>query len=299
MEQLIRWAESQGCRCVACQPMSELTSFRIGGPVDAYIVSPNEAVTAQVWACCKEKGIPFRVMGCGTNLLVSDGGLRGVVLRQKPTEPYFDGETVTASAGMSLNRLCVAVRDKGLSGLEFAYGIPGSVGGGAYMNAGAYGGTLSDVVTSVRAITSHGVREYAADELLFAYRHSRFMEEEGIITAVTLRLTFGDRKEITAKMEDLMDRRRTKQPLEYPSAGSFFKRPSNGYASEMIDRCGLKGLSEGGAQISEKHAGFLINRGGATCEQVCRLADRVRQIVKENCDADLEFEVRMWGEAEG
>lgn len=198
---------------------------------------------------------------------------------------------------MSLKRLCQYARDKALTGLEFAFGIPGAVGGAVYMNAGAYGGQMDQVLVSATGLSRTGKRHtFAADRLNLGYRHSVFMDEGDMVVSATLRLTPGDPAEIAARMEELLRRRRDKQPLEYPSAGSFFKRPPGHFAGALIEGCGLKGFAVGGAQVSEKHAGFVVNRGGATAQDVLRLCEAVQERVFREQGVQLEPEVRFIGE---
>ncbi len=298
---LVEYARSLGCEVVEQAVMAERTSFKIGGPADACIGAPNEATAAALLLRCRQEEIPVYLLGNGSNVLVGDRGLRGVVLRLdgRPVSPAVqpDGCTVQCSAGVPLRRLCLFARDKGLSGLEFAYGIPGTVGGAVYMNAGAYGGQMADVLLSATCITATGARTtYVGEDLQLDYRHSVFMETGGMVVSATMRLQPDDAAAIGARMEEYLRRRREKQPLEYPSAGSFFKRPEGHYAGALIEQCGLKGYTVGGAQVSEKHAGFIINRSGATAQEVRRLAQRVQEKVLQECGVELEPEVRFIGE---
>lgn len=278
--------------------MADYTTFHIGGDADWFITAPGEEAAARVLRACRETDTPLLFLGNGSNLLVADAGIRGVVLRLAPDAgaPRREGDTVICPAGMPLKQLCRYARDEGLAGLEFAYGIPGTVGGAVYMNAGAYGGQIADVLTVARVLTDDGtVREVPAAQLALGYRHSALMESGGIVTQAAFTLCPDDREAIAARMEEFMRRRREKQPLEYPSAGSFFKRPPGQFAGTLIEGCGLKGLTVGGAQVSEKHAGFLINRGGATCADVLALARRVQETVYVQRGVRLEREVRTAG----
>ena len=292
-----------GCTTEEQVPMKEHTSFKIGGPADILATAADERAVARAAALCRGEGIPLLLLGNGSNLLVDDGGIRGVTLRlseaagPRETGRKPDGRVeITCPAGVPLKQLCRFARDKGLAGLEFAYGIPGTAGGAAYMNAGAYGGEMKDVMTRVQAVTEAGeIRYYPASSLCLSYRHSDLMENGEIVTAVTVELTTDDPAAIGARMEEFMRRRREKQPLEYPSAGSFFKRPPGLFAGTLIEGCGLKGLTVGGAQVSEKHAGFLINRGGATSADVRELARQVRERVHAAHGVWLEPEVRFVG----
>lgn len=227
---LAAYARTLGCTAEEQVSMIDCTSFKIGGPADVYITAPTEAAAAAVLVRCREEAIPVYLLGNGTNLLVGDKGLRGAVIRLdgRQTAPTLqpDGRTVQCSAGVSLKRLCQFARDKALTGLEFAFGIPGAVGGAVYMNAGAYGGQMDQVLVSATGLNRAGKRHtFSAERLNLGYRHSVFMDEGDMVVSATLRLTPGDPAEIAARMDELLRRRREKQPLEYPSAGSFFKRP--------------------------------------------------------------------------
>lgn len=287
-----------GCEVQEQEPLSAHVTFRIGGAAELLVTAQTDEQVAQTVRLCRETETPLLVLGNGSNLLVRDEGVEGVTLRLAAGSPgwVIRGNEVTVRAGVSLAKLCMAVAEAGLSGLEFAYGIPGTVGGGTYMNAGAYGGQLADVVRNVTALLPDGrLAALSGGELQFGYRHSVFMENGAIVLSVTLALTPADPVVIRAAMAEYMKRRREKQPLEYPSAGSFFKRPEGHFAGALIEQCGLKGLTVGGAQVSEKHAGFLINRGGATCADVLRLSDEVAQRVKEAFGVSLEREVQLVG----
>ena len=287
-----------GCRVQEQERLSAHTTFRIGGAAELFVTASTVEQAGQALCLCRETDTPLLVLGNGSNLLVSDAGVDGVVLRLAAGTPGWriDGTTVTAEAGVTLAKLCVALGEAGLSGLEFAYGIPGTVGGGVYMNAGAYGGQLSDVIRSVTALTPQGETvTIDREELALGYRHSVFMENGMLVWSVTMVLQAGDPAAVRAAMADYLSRRREKQPLEYPSAGSFFKRPAGHFAGALIEQCGLKGLTVGGAQVSEKHAGFLINRGDATCADVMALGDEVARRVKDAFGVELEREVQFVG----
>ena len=298
------------------EPMSRHTSFKVGGPVPLMALPKNEDEVQQVLSTAVlEFGVRPFFMGRGTNLLVSDAGADLLVLKAcdglNRLELLPEGEwpgrrTILAGSGVSLARLAGFALDHGLTGLEFAQGIPGSVGGGVYMNAGAYGGELGQVISSVSSVScpdEEFVREHLNPQ--FSYRHSQFQEGDEFILRASFSLKPGGRAEIKAKMDDLAQRRKSKQPLEYPSAGSTFKRPApvDGqpvYAAALIDQCGLKGLTVGGAQVSEKHAGFVINRGGAACRDIIELMAQVRERVFKETGITLEPEVRYLGlEGEG
>ncbi len=298
------------------EPMSRHTSFQVGGPVPIMALPKNEEEVQQILSVAA-MGFGLRpfFMGRGTNLLVSDAGADLLVVKSydglSRLELLPEGEwpghrTIRAGSGVSLARLANFALEHGLTGLEFAQGIPGSVGGGVYMNAGAYGGEMSQVVSSVSSVSCPGqesVREHVDPE--FSYRHSQFQEQDEFILRACFSLRPGDPAEIRAKMDDFAARRREKQPLEYPSAGSTFKRPApvDGkpvYAAALIDRCGLKGLAVGGAQVSEKHAGFVVNRGGAACADIIAVMAQVRERVLQETGVALEPEVRFLGkEGEG
>ena len=298
-------ARSCGCRVEKNAPMAAHTSFKVGGPADLYIEAPDGLAAAAVVRQCREGDIPLLLIGNGSNMLVGDGGIRGAVLRLAggSVVPCVSGETadggvlVTCPAGLSLKRLCLFARDNALSGLEFAYGIPATVGGAVFMNAGAYGGEMKDVLQSAAAFLPDGTAAVIpADKMKLDYRHSVFMENGGVVTAAVVVLRPDTAEAVEERMEEFLRRRKEKQPLEYPSAGSFFKRPPGHFAGTLIESSGLKGCRIGGAQVSAKHAGFLINRGGATCEDVRRLAAHVQETVFTHHGVRLEPEVRFVGE---
>ena len=278
------------------EPMREHSSFRIGGAAEAFAVAGSEEELTHLAALCREEDIPLLVVGRGTNLLVSDEGVRGVVVRlgEGLSALRAEGDTITAGAGVTLARLAQFAQQHGLTGLEFAHGIPGSLGGAVVMNAGAYGGEMKDVVVSVRCLDDDGViREYGAEALDFSYRHSRFSERGGIVLGAVLSLTPGDGEAIAAKMRELMAKRTASQPLDLPSAGSTFKRPASGYAAAMIDGAGLKGYAVGGAMVSEKHAGFVVNTGGASFDDVLAVMEHVQSTVREKYGVTLEPEIKI------
>ncbi len=292
---LAQQLEALGCRVLVDEPMAAHTSFRIGGPADLFVSATSEQLREAV-RLCRKVNIPYMVIGNGSNLLVSDAGVDGVVLQPSAQDAVFEEEFVIASAGMSLGKLCLEACEHGLTGLEFAYGIPGSVGGGVYMNAGAYGGELADVLEEVTVLDQDGnVLFLHKHELNLGYRHSVFMEKPYTVLKATLRLKADSPTAIRARMDDFLSRRKEKQPLEYPSGGSFFKRPAGHFAGALIEQCGLKGFTVGGAQVSEKHAGFVINRGGATCADVMELCRQVQEKVWETFGVRLEREVQYIG----
>lgn len=291
-------ARSLGCTVTPQASLSERTSFRIGGPAARLVELPSGDAAAPILDVCRQADLPVFWLGKGSNLLVSDRGFDGVVLRlTDAATPIVTGTQIVCPAGVSLMRLCRLACEHGLSGLEFAYGIPGSVGGAVYMNAGAYGGEMKDVLAEAELLLPGGtVETRAADSLSLGYRHSALMEEGGVVLSATVTLTPDDPAAITARMDECMGKRRAKQPLEYPSAGSFFKRPEGQFAGALIEQCGLKGFRVGDAQVSEKHAGFVVNRGHATCEQVKALAREVRRRVREQTGFELVPEVRLLGD---
>lgn len=284
------------------EPMASHTSFKIGGPADVFVTCDDaESLRSALRFVC-ENDIAHYVLGNGSNVLVSDKGYRGVVLRLgkefSEVELCEDGVTIRAGSAVLLSRISAFAASHALSGMEFAAGIPGSLGGALYMNAGAYGGEMKDVVTRVTLLSQDGKTMYTAsgDEMEFSYRHSRAEEDGSIVLGAELLLVQGNKDEIKARIAELAEKRSGKQPLNYPSAGSTFKRPVGGYAAALIDAAGLKGLSVGGAQVSEKHAGFVINTGSATCEDVLQLMDMVKDKVFDLSGIELEPEVRIIGE---
>ena len=276
--------------------MSAHCSFRIGGPAELWLEPGDERELMETLRFLREMGEKPVIVGNGTNLLVRDEGVRAPVIHigEALSNIHIDGERLTAGAGASLSRIATAARDAGLSGLEFAHGIPGSLGGAVVMNAGAYGGEMKDVVASVRYLDETGALRETADAG-FSYRRSRFSDGEGVILGAALRLTPWDPAEIAARMHELWEKRSSSQPLSKPSAGSAFKRPATGYAAAMIDGAGLKGFKLGGAQVSEKHAGFVINTGGATCADVLALMAHIQEAVEREYGVLLEPEVRIIG----
>ena len=279
------------------ESMSCHTSFKIGGAADIFISVRSASELSAVFKKCGELNIPRFVIGKGSNLLVSDLGIEGAVISLSSLNGIsVSGEEITCGAGAALSEVCRAALESSLTGLEFAYGIPGSIGGAVYMNAGAYGGEISGAVLSAECMTADGTLiKVNAEEMNFGYRKSVFKENGMTVIGAVLRLHKGDKKEIEEKMEDYISRRKSKQPLEYPSAGSFFKRPEGYFAGALIEKNGLKGTAVGGAQVSEKHAGFIINRGGATAADVIKLGQRVSDTVLAKDGVKLEREVIFIG----
>lgn len=280
----------------ADEPMAKHTSFRIGGPAKRMAFPKTREQLVVLMGFLQDAGVKPLLIGNGTNLLVADKGLDTVVIDTSAELSHIeltDEGEIAADAGVSLAKLALFAWKNGLTGLEFAHGIPGTLGGGVVMNAGAYGGELKDVVTEVTALYLDGVKVLTPAELDFSYRHSVFSAGEGIVLGAKVKLESGDPDAIKAKMDDLMARRKASQPLELPSAGSTFKRPVGGYAAALIDAAGLKGYAVGGAQVSEKHAGFVVNRGGATFDDVLRLMDHIRSEVLRTSGVELEPEVKI------
>jgi UDP-N-acetylmuramate dehydrogenase len=281
------------------EPMSLHTTMRVGGPTDIFIEPESAEDIAVAVRACREAGAPLMVIGNGSNLVVRDGGIRGAVLHlgEGFSKLESEGEAIRAQGGALLSRVAAEAMRLGLCGMEFAAGIPGSVGGAAAMNAGAYGGEMKDVVREVRAVTPEGgIVRLANGEMRYGYRRSRALEEGLIVAAVELALKRGDAGESRRLAEEYAAQRRQKQPLELPSAGSFFKRPPGNYAGTLIEKAGLKGVSVGGAKVSEKHAGFIVNAGNATAADILALMALVRRKVWEDSGVALEPEVRIVGE---
>lgn len=283
----------------ADEPMKKHTTFHIGGPADYYITPHSAEEIRQVLAGCREHGIPYYILGRGSNLLVSDEGYRGAIVRiyRNYSDIDVEGEQITARSGALLSKIAKEAEKHALTGFEFAAGIPGTLGGAAVMNAGAYGGEMKDVLEEVTVLDGEGrILTLQRDELELGYRTSVIARKGYLVLKARMRLRFGDREEITARMEELKEKRVSKQPLDMPSAGSTFKRPQGNFAGKLIMEAGLKGFSVGDAQVSEKHCGFVINRGEATAEQVCTLMQEVIRRVEENSGVRLEPEVKMLGE---
>ena len=282
------------------EPMKNHTSFKIGGPAAALCVPKDRQQLRELVGFVQREGVDSWYIGNGSNLLVSDKGLNGVAILLDSSfdgEIELDGTVLLAPAGKKLSAVCAAACAAGLTGLEFAYGIPGSVGGAVYMNAGAYGGEMKDRLLWVEYLAPTGeIVRLEQEQLSLSYRHSRFMEEGmqgSCIVRAAFRLQRGEKAAIQSEMDRILNQRRQKQPLEYPSAGSTFKRPQGAFAAQLIDKCGLKGFTVGGAQVSEKHAGFVINTGKATCADVLELTRQVRECVQEKTGYLLELEVRQ------
>lgn len=284
--------------CVAYhEPLAKHTTFAIGGPCDVWLAPYEIGQVQEAWQICQKEGIPIFALGKGSNLLVSDAGMDGVVLSMEHLQALsIQGDTITCQAGMSMEDLCNRACQAGLSGLEFACGIPGTLGGAIYMNAGAYEGEMKDVVVSVQVMTPEGeIKELSAQEAKFSYRHSLLKEQPLLCLSATMRLHPEDKKIIQAKMDDLMERRRSRQPLELASAGSAFKRPTGYYAGKLIIEAGMQGHRIGDAQVSTKHAGFIVNLGQASAQNVVDLIAQVKEAVYAHSGVSLEPEVRLIG----
>ena len=279
------------------EPLSRHTSFKIGGPAEIYAEPETAEQVGELIRFAKEWDIRLLPMGKGSNVLVPDEGLRDVVLHfgSKFSDiKLLDGETVYCEAGASLTKLCHFALEHSLTGLEFAYGIPGSVGGAVFMNAGAYGGEMKDILLYADHFDANGrAGRFSEEELQLSYRRSIYSEGGYLITGAAFHLEKGSREEIKAKMEELLAKRYEKQPMDKPSAGSTFKRPEGAFASALIDQCGLKGLKEGGASVSTKHAGFVVNDGGATCRDVLELMKKIQKKVQEETGFFLEPEIEI------
>nr|WP_027870933.1 UDP-N-acetylmuramate dehydrogenase [[Eubacterium] cellulosolvens] len=294
-----KFQEILGENQVICrEPMNRHTTFRIGGPADYFLTPESAEEIRAVIGYCREVKLPYFVLGNGSNLLVSDDGFRGAVIQidHRMQELTVEGCEIRAQAGVLLSKVAATARDHSLTGFEFASGIPGTLGGGVSMNAGAYGGELKDVLVSVRVLDRDlQLRSLPVEELDLGYRHSRIQDEEMIVTDVTLRLDEGRQEDIVSRMNELREARTLKQPLEFPSAGSTFKRPEGYFAGKLIMDAGLAGFCVGDAQVSEKHCGFVINRGSATAGDVCELIERVQETIREKDGVQLEPEIRFLG----
>ena len=280
------------------EPMKKHTTFRVGGPADV-LVQPDETALAAILALCRQYHVSYSFIGNGSNLLVGDKGIRGVVIEM--TDPMgnieVDGTKITAQAGAMLSKIANTAASNGLGGMEFAAGIPGSVGGAVVMTAGAYGGEMKDIIEKVYVLDENGAQlELDRDALDLGYRHSCIPEKKYIVTKVVLELVPRNEAEIRSEMKELNEKRAEKQPLQYPSAGSTFKRPEGYFAGKLIMDAGLRGYQVGGAQVSEKHCGFVINKGDATAADICQLMRDVADKVQAQFGVVLEPEVKMIGE---
>lgn len=291
------YAFAPRARVLENEPLARHTTFRVGGPADVLFLPESAEELQQAMELAREAGEDCLVIGNGSNLLVRDGGVRGLVIKLAGpmSGVSVEGTAIRAQAGASLSQVSRAALQASLTGLEFASGIPGSLGGALAMNAGAYGGELSQVVREAMVLMDGRVQTLSREELAMGYRTTRVLREGGIVLSAVLDLKEGDASQIAETMDDLNRRRREKQPLSFPSAGSTFKRPEGYFAGALIEQAGLKGYAIGGAQVSEKHAGFLINRGGATASDLLRLIEYVQERVYAQSGVRLETEVRICG----
>ncbi|MDR7871233.1 MAG: UDP-N-acetylmuramate dehydrogenase [Tissierellaceae bacterium] len=281
------------------EPMKKHTSFKIGGPVDVMIIPKTEEQLLNGVKICRDNNIDYYIMGNGSNLLVKDGGIRGVVIKinEGLDNIEINDTKIYSQAGALLTAVSRRAFKASLTGMEFANGIPGSIGGGVTMNAGAYGGELKDIVKKVRVIDNDNkIVEYTNEDMNFRYRGSRVVDEGLIVLGVEIELEHGDYSGIEATMKDLTHKRTSKQPLELPSGGSTFKRPEGYYAGKLIEDSGLKGLIHGGAQVSNKHCGFVVNIDNASCKDVLELISIIQKTVRDNFDVELEPEIKIIGE---
>ena len=291
------YAFAPRARVLENEPLARHTTFRVGGPADVLFLPESAEELRRAMELAREVGEDCLVIGNGSNLLVRDGGVRGLVIKLAGpmSGVSVEGTAIRAQAGASLSQVSRAALQASLTGLEFASGIPGSLGGALAMNAGAYGGELSQVVREAMVLMDGRVQTLSREELAMGYRTTRVLREGGIVLSAVLDLKEGDASEIAETMDELNRRRREKQPLSFPSAGSTFKRPEGYFAGALIEQAGLKGYAIGGAQVSEKHAGFLINRGGATASDLLRLIEYVQERVYAQSGVRLETEVRICG----
>lgn len=281
------------------EPMKNHTTFRVGGPADFFIVPETKEEVKAAVSCCQKNGLPYYIIGNGSNLLVSDNGYRGAVIQifKAMNQVKVEGNTVTAQAGALLSVVANRALDAGLAGFEFAAGIPGTLGGACIMNAGAYGGEMKDVLKEVVVLTPEGeFLTLKADELELGYRTSIIAKKQYVVVEAVICLENGDKEAIKGRMDELREKRVTKQPLEYPSAGSTFKRPEGYFAGKLIEDTGLRGFQVGGAQVSEKHCGFVINKDQATAADIDELMRQVSEKVEEKFGVKLEAEVKRLGE---
>lgn len=296
LNKLIEIADSYQASYEKNAVLAPYTTMKIGGACDILIKANGEDCLLSLINFCTKNSLPYRILGMGSNVLISDKGIRAVVILigNDMSEIIVDGNKITAHAGAKLISVCKKALENSLTGLEFAYGIPGSIGGALFMNAGAYGGEMKDVVTSCNYIENGQLLSMNISDMDLSYRKSYFSENNACITSVSFELEHGDHDEIKAKMNDIMQRRIDKQPLEYPSAGSTFKRPPTDYASRLIEACGLKGKACGGAEVSTKHSGFVINKNNATFNDVLNVVQNVKKKVSDETGIMLECEMLIW-----
>ena len=288
-----------GCPVLQDEPMARHTSFKVGGPADCLVLPQTEDDVMTVLAFAREREMPLTIIGAGTNLIVRDGGIRGIAMSLASEFAAYDveGQRIHAQAGVLLATLCAAAAGCELSGLEWAMGIPGTLGGALVMNAGAFGGDTRSVVETVRVVSPDGeLKQLSVEEMEFGYRTSLLKRGQQIALGATLRLCEGDPAAIQARQREILEHRRRTQPLDLPSAGSIFERPPDDYAGRLIEQAGLKGKRIGGAQVSTKHANFIVNTGGATASDILELIEHVREVVRQRFDVTLEQEVVVIGE---
>lgn len=294
-EKLCGLCDRLNCEYMLSEPLKNHTTFKIGGQAKMLVLINSENALTELLRFLRDNSVKFFILGKGSNILADDSGFEGVILKISNSFSeikLIDENKVYCTAGTPLSELCLFALEHSLTGLEFAYGIPGTAGGALFMNAGAYGGEMKDAVISARYIDKNSeIQETFNEDMKLSYRHSVFSENtDNIIVDMIFQLQKGDKTEIKAKMDELLGKRKDKQPLEFPSAGSTFKRPEGSYASLLIEQCGLKGFTVGGAQVSEKHSGFVINKGGASFDDVMKLTDEVKKIVNEKTGYKLELE---------
>lgn len=283
------------------EPLKNHTTFKVGGNCKIMFYPSSAGDILKVLEVAQQYNLKFAVIGNGSNIIASDSGFDGIIIEfgHKFADTEIQGNTISCKSGLSLNSLCLTALKNSLTGLEFAWGIPGTVGGALYMNAGAYGGEMSDIVMSAEFIDTKrldkGIMTIDKSDMKLAYRKSIFSCSDMIITGVTVRLEDGEQDKIKARMNELISKRKEKQPLEYPSAGSTFKRPEGSYASLLIEQCGLKGTAVGDAEVSRKHSGFIINKGNATCSDIIKLTEIVKERVYEKTGYKLELEPEILG----
>ncbi len=299
LNNIVNVAKKTGCLVFQNEPLKKHTSFKIGGNASLLVVVNDVNALKELMNVCNKENYPILILGKGSNVLADDDGIESVVIKLdgdfKKIE-LIDNETIYCGAGLNLSKLCYFALQHSLSGLEFAWGIPGTVGGAVYMNAGAYGGEMKDVLFECSHIDLNGVEsKFSSEELDLSYRHSVYSCDKYIITGAILKLNKSSMEEIRDKMDDFLNRRKDKQPLEYPSAGSVFKRPIDNFAGSLIEKSNLKGYSIGGAKVSTKHAGFIINKENATANDVKNLIKHIQDKVKQEHNIDLECEVKFIG----
>lgn len=298
IKRLVDKAKEYGCEIKTNEPLSLHTTFKIGGPCKALIIPKSSESISGLIKLSNNLSVKYMIIGNGSNLLFDDKGYNGVIFKignAMQDIKLIDDNTIKADAGATLTKLSIFAAEHNLSGLEFSYGIPGTTGGAVYMNAGAYGGEIKDVIVSCTAVNNVGdIIEFKKEEMKLSYRHSLFQQKDNyIIISATFKLADGEKDDIKSLMSNLMFKRKDKQPLEYPNAGSTFKRPEGQFAGKLIQDCGLKGYSVGDAQVSEKHSGFVINKGKATYNDVTKLISDVQNIVKAETGYFLECEVKI------